>query len=158
MTFPQACVSCQNSTAQLLLPSPGVQRKQTTDMWIRLMSSCEHGQHVLPGRRLSLPKAAAVSTDLADLLWVWERQERNSITDKKDVQSAHTHKISEKKKTYCASFLNTEACQNTIRHSCSNMSVIDLCLTVNSACVYDNKKQLQPIMGLAVKIDSYFLL
>lgn len=54
---------------------------------------------MLPGRRPSLPKAAAVSTDLADLLW--ERQERNSITDKKDVQSAHTHKISEKKNILC---------------------------------------------------------
>lgn len=46
---------------------------------------------MLPGRRPSLPKAAAVPTDLADLLWVWERQEMNSITDKKDVQSACTH-------------------------------------------------------------------
>lgn len=71
----------------------------------------------------------------------------------------HTHKISEKKKkTYSASFLNTEACQSTIRHSCYNMSVIVFCFTVNSGCVYHNKKQHQLIMGLAVKIDSYFLM
>lgn len=92
-------------------------------------------------------KAAAVSTDLADLLLVWERQERNSPAGKKRCpkrahERAHSQDIRKKqqqKKTYCASFLNTETCQSTIRHSCYNASVIDLCFTVNSPCVFDNK-------------------
>lgn len=151
MTFPQACASCQNRTEQRgATVAPPVWRAEEANcrhVDAFNVSSREHGRQAQTGKTAVASKRRLPSPLIGQICSGFGRGRKwNSSPDKKK-KSAHTHKISAK--TYCASFLNAGACQSTIRHSCYNMSVMDLCSTANSASVCDGKKQLELIMGSA---------